>query len=118
MATKIVVEHLFGSRVGQRQEFDPRPRLRFGRHPDNEVAFDAHRDLDASTRHAELRQEEGRWLLLDVGSSNGTLVDGQKIARREVTPGVPLEVEFGAGGPRVRLFVGDPASLQVLPATL
>jgi S1-C subfamily serine protease len=117
MATKIVVEHLFGSRLGQRQEFDPRPRLRFGRHPDNEVAFDAHKDLDASTRHAELRQEDTRWLLLDVGSSNGTLVGGQKIARQEVTPGVPLEVEFGAGGPRVRLFIGDPAQLA-LPATM
>jgi S1-C subfamily serine protease len=117
MATKIVVEHLFGSRLGQRQEFDPRPRLRFGRHPDNEVAFDAHKDLDASTRHAELREEQGRWLLLDVGSSNGTLIAGQKIARQEVTPGKPVEIEFGAGGPRVRLYIGDPAQL-VVPATM
>ncbi len=118
MATKIVVDHLFGSRAGQRQEFDPRPRLRFGRHPDNEVAFDPHKDLDASTRHAELRQEDSRWILLDVGSSNGTLIGGQKIARQDVRQGVPIEIEFGAGGPRVRLFVGDPAQVGIVPPTV
>ena len=45
---KVVVDHIGGSRRGQRQEFDLGERLRFGRHPDNEVSFDAHRDLDAS----------------------------------------------------------------------
>ncbi len=118
MATKIVIDHLSGSRFGQRQEFDPQPRLRFGRHPDNEVAFDAHKDLDASTRHAELRHEAGRWFLMDVGSSNGTMVAGHKIARHDVTPGMPFEVEFGPGGPRVRLYVGDPAQLVLVPATV
>jgi S1-C subfamily serine protease len=118
MGIKIVVDHLCGSRTGQRQEFDPRPRLRFGRHPDNEVAFDPHKDLDASTRHAELRHDSDRWTLLDVGSSNGTLVAGKKIARQDIQPGSPVEIEFGAGGPRVRLFVGDPAQLVLLPATV
>src|SRR5689334_18714730 len=118
MATKIVIDHLSGSRAGQRQELEPIARVRFGRHPDNEVAFDAHKDLDASTRHAELRRENSHWLLLDVGSSNGTLVGGQKIARLDVHQGVPLEVEFGAGGPRVRLYIGDPTQGALVPETL
>jgi len=105
---KIVVEHLQGSRRGTRQVFELRPRLRFGRHPDNDVAFDAHRDLDASTRHAELRQEEGTYQLVDVGSSNGTFVNGERVTRVPLQPGVPIEVEFGAGGPFCRLFLGDP----------
>ena len=29
--------------------------------------------------------------------------------------GVPLEVEFGQGGPRVRIFVGDDVSISDLP---
>jgi S1-C subfamily serine protease len=105
---KIVVEHLQGSRRGKRQVFQPNPRLRFGRHPDNEVAFDPHRDLDASTRHAELRQENGAWVLVDVGSSNGTFVNGERVTRVPIEQGTAIEVEFGLGGPFCRVFVGDP----------
>ena len=50
-----------------------------GRHPDCEVSFDAHRDIDASSRHAELRPQGEGWILVDVGSSNGTYVDGHKV---------------------------------------
>lgn len=117
MPTTIVIDHLAGRRAGQRQEFDPRPRLRFGRHPDNDVAFDPHGDLDASTRHAELRQEAGSWVLVDVGSSNGTFVGGAKISRHPIPEGMPVEVEFGQGGPRCRIFIGDPAMLAV-PMTM
>lgn len=37
-----------------------------------------------SRRHAELRFERGRWLLTDLGSRNGTLVDGHLIEEVEV----------------------------------
>lgn len=37
-------------------------------------------DPNVSRRHAELRREGERWLLVDLGSTNGTLVNG-KIAR-------------------------------------
>jgi V8-like Glu-specific endopeptidase len=117
-APMIVIEHLAGARVGQRQELAASGRIRFGRHPDNEVAFDAHKDLDASARHAELRVEDGGWVLVDIGSSNGTSVDGQKISRHPVPEGVPMLVEFGSGGPRVRLYIGDPAQLAAVPATM
>lgn len=119
MPSRIVIEHLAGARAGQRQELDPATfeRVRFGRHPDNEVAFDAHHDLDASLRHAELRHEPGGgWALVDVGSSNGTIVAGQRITRLAVAEGTPIEVAFGPDGPCVRLYVGDPAALpDVLP---
>ena len=48
--------------------------VRFGRHPDNEVAFDAHADRDASSRHAELRLSLGGYRMFDLGSANGTIV--------------------------------------------
>jgi len=113
---KIIVDHIRGSRAGQRQVLDASDRLVFGRHPGNEVSFDAYRDLDASSRHAELVYEGGRYLLRDIGSSNGTLVKGERITVVPVAPGVPVEVEFGASGPRVRLFIGTPDSAPV-PAT-
>jgi predicted component of type VI protein secretion system len=112
---KIVVDHVSGSRRGQRQEFDLVARIRFGRHPDNDVAFDAHRDLDASSRHAELRKGGDGYVLRDVGSSNGTFVAGERVAETAIEPGEPVLVEFGVGGPRVRIFLGDEASVAELP---
>jgi V8-like Glu-specific endopeptidase len=120
MTTKIVIDHVKGSRLGQRQEFELVPRLRFGRHPENEIAFDPHRDLDASTRHAELRRDGETFALCDVGSSNGTYLDGVRITSHSVALGTPVEIEFGAGGPRCRIFVGEPreAPPPVLPTTM
>jgi hypothetical protein len=104
---RIVIDHVSGSRRGQRQELPGEGKVRFGRHPECEVSFDAHRDIDASSRHAELRQHGERWVLVDVGSSNGTYVDGKRITEAPVSPGVPVMVDFGPSGPKLRLFIGD-----------
>ncbi len=112
---RIVIDHIDGSRRGQRQELPCGPRVRFGRHPDCEITFDAHRDLDASSRHAELRQEDDRFVLVDTGSSNGTFVGGERVTELAVMPGTPIEIEFGGGGPRLRLLIGDDAQVAALP---
>jgi pSer/pThr/pTyr-binding forkhead associated (FHA) protein len=111
----VVVDHVAGSRRGQRQEFAEGTRVRFGRHPDCEVSFDPHRDIDASSRHAELRPGDAGWVLVDLGSSNGTYVDGQRVTETPIARGTPLSLEFGPGGPRVRLFVGEDAAIAALP---
>mgnify|MGYP001618170703 CR=1 FL=1 len=110
MTIRIVIDHLTGSAEGKRQEFDAGSRVRFGRHPDSEVVFDAQKDLDVSTRHAELVEDGDTYWLVDVGSSNGTLVDAARIVRHRVSLGSPVEVELGAGGPRLRIFVGAVAA--------
>ena len=112
---RVVIDHLAGTRRGQRQEFPADERVRFGRHPECEVSFDAHRDIDASSRHAELRVVDAGWVLVDVGSSNGTYVQGRRITEAPVAPAAPLDVEFGTGGPRIRLFIGDDAAIEALP---
>ena len=104
----IIVDHVRGSRQGQRQRFAATTRVRLGRHPDGEVIFHPSRDLDASSRHAELLVEGQRHILRDVGSSNGTLLDGRPITEITIPPGEPLELELGAGGPVVRIYVGPP----------
>lgn len=116
---RVVIDHIAGTRRGQRQEL-PAPttnggRVRFGRHPDCEIAFDPHRDIDASSRHAELRSLESGWVLVDLGSSNGTYVGGHRVTEAPVAENVPFDLEFGPGGPRVRLFVGDEAAIARLP---
>jgi pSer/pThr/pTyr-binding forkhead associated (FHA) protein len=112
---RVVVDHVAGSRRGQRQEFAAAARVRFGRHPECEVSFDPQRDIDASSRHAELRQVDAGWVLVDLGSSNGTYVDGHRVTETPVVRNVPVAVEFGPGGPRIRLFVGDDKAIEALP---
>jgi pSer/pThr/pTyr-binding forkhead associated (FHA) protein len=113
---RVVVDHFVGSRKGQRQDLPAEGRIRFGRHPDCEVAFDSVRDIDASSRHAELRITDGRWSLADLGSSNGTFVDGMRITEHKIEAGVAHTIAFGSEGPRVRLLIGDEDAVAQLPS--
>jgi pSer/pThr/pTyr-binding forkhead associated (FHA) protein len=112
---RVVIDHVAGTRRGQRQEFLAGTRVRFGRHPECEVSFDPQRDIDASSRHAELRTVDSGWVLVDLGSSNGTYVEGRRITETPVARNLPLLIDFGPGGPRVRLFVGDDGEIEALP---
>ena len=56
-------------------------------------------DDTVSRRHAELRYEDGRWLLRDLGSSNGTWVNGRRVVEAEVRAGD----EVYLGGARLKL---------------
>lgn len=104
---RLVVEHLRGGRRGERDVFEAPERISFGRHPRSDVALDAAADLDASSRHAEIRREGAVYVLRDIGSSNGTFVGGEPIHELRLQPERAIEVDLGAGGPRLRLFVGE-----------
>ena len=106
MALTLVIDYLSGAQRGQRQVLALTQTVTFGRHPDNMVSFDARADIDASSRHAELVVDGAQHKILDVGSSNGTWIAGERVQEQEVEVGVPLEVEFGKGGPRLKLWLG------------
>ena len=44
-------------------------------------------DDTVSRQHAELRVVDGRWILRDLGSSNGTWVNGRQVMEAEVAAG-------------------------------
>lgn len=47
----------------------------------------------ASSRHARLTQSEGRWYVEDLGSTNGTYLDQQRVqAPLVVAPGQPIRI--------------------------
>ncbi|UJR78785.1 FHA domain-containing protein [Sandaracinus amylolyticus] len=101
------LQQTFGAHAGRVREVD-QDVVRFGRLPTNDYAFDPHADLDASGNHAEIRKENGRYVLVDVGSRNGTLVNGRPVQRHVLEGGE--EIEFGTGGPRVRVEITAQAS--------
>jgi pSer/pThr/pTyr-binding forkhead associated (FHA) protein len=47
----------------------------------------------ASTRHARLFPQDGQWLVEDLGSTNGTYLDRQKVTEPTPVPiGVPIHI--------------------------
>ncbi len=58
--------------------------LTIGRNPDNDILID---NVGVSRRHAVIRLSGDRATIEDLGSANGTFVNGQKIASRELKGG-------------------------------
>ena len=105
--------YLDGAFAGQvrvvRKEF-----ATIGRHPSADLPFDANRDIDVSGRHAAVFRQEGRWMVRDLGSTNGTWVNGARIKHdRALSPGDVLR--FGATGPQLRFepHTGEAATVPV-----
>ena len=53
------------------------PIVNIGRADYNDLVIP---DDSVSSQHAKLTRREGVWILTDLGSTNGTLVDGEKVA--------------------------------------
>ena len=74
-------------------------RVRIGRDPDNDLVLE---DLQVSRRHAELLGTGERWELRDLGSHNGTYVNGRPVTTAELSPGDVIGI-----GAHVLRFTGD-----------
>ena len=106
----VVLEVLSGSLKGRRMEAEPGTRVVIGRNPDAGLRFDPDVDLDVSGLHAELGTGAGGWEIRDLGSTNGTWVNGVEIGATRVLEDGD-EIRFGRDGPRVRFrLLGDPAA--------
>jgi hypothetical protein len=49
-------------------------------------------DPGASRRHAEVRREGDEWVVLDLGSTNGTIVNGKRVNRHRLAKGDRITV--------------------------
>ncbi len=109
---KLTVVHTSGPRAGTRQGFSGKQVIRLGRRPENDIVFDNEQDATVSGRHAEIRIDGARAVIVDLGSTNGTWVGGERIAERELF--ADDIVRLGStGGPELRI---DHAAPTVAPA--
>jgi pSer/pThr/pTyr-binding forkhead associated (FHA) protein len=77
-----------GPNAGSRFLLD-RDTTSAGRHPDSDIFLD---DVTVSRRHAEFRREGGEFVVIDVGSLNGTYVNRE-----------PVDQAILAGGDEVQI---------------
>lgn len=60
-----------------------------GRLPSCDVTLD---DPSVSRRHARIAQQDGRWTIEDLGSTNGLRINGQPVGRAQLRDGDRLEL--------------------------
>jgi S1-C subfamily serine protease len=109
---------LSGARAGQRESFE-KSVIAIGRHPMNDFRFDPQLDLDVSARHGEIRCVDGRYSVHDSNSTNGTFVNGERVAAGASRDLRDSDViAFGANGPTVSIgLVATPVVVPPPPAT-
>jgi hypothetical protein len=86
-----------GPNAGSRFLLD-RDATTVGRHPDADIFLD---DVTVSRRHAELHRTAEGVLVRDLGSLNGSYVNGERVDERVLTSGEELQI-----GRFKLLFVG------------
>ena len=94
---------LSGARAGEVATFR-KAYIGLGRHPLSDVRFDVERDLDVSSRHAAIVRHGAAFSLRDLGSKNGTFVNGERITGDVVLQDGDV-IGFGPQGPSVEFRV-------------
>lgn len=64
-------------------------RITLGRDPTNTIRL---RDSEVSRRHAEIRRSGDEYWLVDLGSSNGTFVNGRQISQHKLANGDQIQL--------------------------
>ena len=100
---------LSGARAGQTDVLS-QPTINIGRHPQSELRFDSDRDLDVSSRHAVITTLGDMYVLRDLGSTNGTVVNGRRLTTDHVLASKDV-LRFGLNGPQVE-FTAIPGPVR------
>jgi len=77
-----------GPNAGSRFLLD-RDTTSAGRHPDSDIFLD---DVTVSRRHAEFRREGGEFVVVDVGSLNGTYVNREPVDTAVLANGDEVQI--------------------------
>ncbi len=102
---QIRIRHVSGSKAGTEQTFNA-DSVRLGREPSSDIAFDPYRDILVSGRHLEIAFDGRNWVARDLGSTNGTYVNGERVTTHPLVSGEMLEL--GQGGPKIEVYFETP----------
>jgi soluble lytic murein transglycosylase-like protein len=110
-----------GSRRGSTVSFGHEP-VHIGRSANAELRFAGAEDGTVSTHHAQIVFERGMYVLIDTGSTNGTLINGRKITAKQALKSGD-RVRFGfPGGPEAEVEIdaaeSTAASGRTVPITV
>ncbi|MGD2071810.1 MAG: trypsin-like peptidase domain-containing protein [Gemmatimonadota bacterium] len=102
-----------GAAMGASMRLGTTPVL-VGRDPEAQFRMDPNLDRLVSARHARLDPEGNGWVLTDLGSRNGTFVNGERVeGARRVNP--EDRIQLGRGGPTLRITPDRPELSDTLP---
>jgi DNA-binding NtrC family response regulator len=104
-AIHLVVEK--GGQVGQSLELTSE-LVKVGKAPDNDLIID---HPTVSRYHCQIRKDGERYVVTDLGSTNGTFVDGAQVREAFLNPGSLIEV----GDAEVR-YQSEQAAVTIAPS--
>jgi len=91
-----------GPKAGSRYALDAEV-ITAGRHPESDIFLD---DVTVSRRHVEIRNDNGRYQAIDVGSLNGTYLNRERIDDAALVDGDELQI----GRFKLQFFHGTASS--------
>jgi serine protease Do len=101
--------HQSGGKQGERDRFERFP-VRIGRSSSNDLVLTGN-DTRASSRHAEVYFDGVDFQIKDLGSTNGTFLNGIRIRQARLRQGDI--VEFGLGGPKLQFDSDKPEAAEI-----
>ena len=96
--------HLTGSLQGTEYASE-KPALRVGLGADCDIRFDGDHDPTVAPYHAAIVQRDSEYFVLDTGSTQGTLVNGERFVGRRTLKGGDRLTFGGPSGPEVQVEI-------------
>ncbi len=100
--------------AGDEQRHFDQACVRLGRSPDNDIVFD--NEAEISSHHAELRLEDDKLIVYDMGAKNGVYLNGKRIEDSAVVS-QRVELRLGPHGPQMHCHGLHPDGSTMLVAS-
>ena len=84
---------------------------RIGRSPENEVVIQGPSAATVSAQHVEIAKDGDHWRIRDASSTNGTYLNGEKIAEAELC--AQAVIQLGNDGPEFSFLLEEPAPSEL-----
>lgn len=100
---------LSGARAGTTEPLTG-PVASIGRHPTCHVRLDPEQDTAVANRHTVVQRKDAVWVVRDLGSAQGTYLNGRRLEAEE-----PLNdgdvIRLGSAGPELQFLLSDRAQV-------